>query len=76
MRAKEVRVSSGLCIHINNEGQASPFVFCVDISPQADQQLADFRVASFSSNMKRGPSADQRERSQNFKPIRNRKCWK
>jgi hypothetical protein len=70
MRAKEVRVSSGLCPHVNNEGEASPFVSCIDISLQADQQLARFRVdLTFKPNsfMERSPLADENIKSQNFK---------
>ncbi len=58
-QSEEVRVSSRLCPHINIEGEASLSVSCVDISLQADQQLADFRVAPTSSNMERSPLADE-----------------
>jgi chaperonin GroEL (HSP60 family) len=68
MRAKEVRVSSGLCPHVNNEGEASPFVSCVDISLEADQQLADFMARS---SMKRSTLADESKIR-----VSNRLCQK
>ena len=58
-QSEEVRVSSRLCPHINNEGEASPSVSCVDISLQADQQPAYFEVTSATSFMKRSRLADE-----------------